>query len=224
MRNHHLLWPLLLIGTFIGLFGLLIVGALPSPSVAQPSCPYPPADCAATQTSIAQIRDPYLAPSPPPTNTPQPEIQQVTVTATESAVANPTATPTATSRTIDPPTETPLPTSTAEPRVEPTSTRFPTPTSTLEGSDLLVCLPGTAITLTGSAKPYSALLAYFNSRPVGGSFTRRDGSYSVVLRIGSERPGLYPVEIRMRDGSALVAQRVCQVPAATPTATLVSRP
>jgi hypothetical protein len=220
MRNHHLLWPLLLIGTFAGLFGLLIVGALPSPSAAQPSCPYPSADCAATQTSIALARDPYLAPSPPPTNTPLPEVQQATETATETAIIDPTAT----SGTIDLPTDTPPPTSTAEPEVGPTSTRFPTPTSTLEGGDLLLCLPGTAITLTGSAKPYSALLAYFNSRPVGGSFTRRDGSYSVVLRIGSERPGLYPVEIRMRDGSALIEQRVCQVPAATPTATLVSRP
>jgi hypothetical protein len=220
MRNHHLLWPLLLIGTFIGLFGLLIVGALPSPSVAQPFCPYPPADCAATQTSIALIRDPYLAPSPPPTDTPQPEVQQATETATETTITDPTAT----SIIIDLPTDIPPPTSTAEAEVEPTSTRFPTPTSTLEGGDLLLCMPGTAITLTGRAKPYSALLAYFNTRPVGGSFTRRDGSYSVVLRIGSERPGLYPVEIRMRDGSTLVAQWVCQVPAATPTATLVSRP
>ncbi len=222
MHNHQLLWPLLIIGMFIGLFGLLIVGALPRPTVAQTNCPYPPADCAATQTSIALIQNPYLAPSPSPTNTPLPEIQQVTETATETAPALPTDTPTATSRTIDIPTDTPVPTSTAEPEVAPTSTSFPTPTSTLEGSDLLICLPGASITITGSAKPYSALLAYFNTRPVGGSFARRDGSYAVVLRIGSERPGLYPIEIRTRDGYTLIAQRVCQVPAVTPTATLVS--
>ncbi|MFQ3661950.1 MAG: hypothetical protein SNJ69_06105 [Chloroflexaceae bacterium] len=98
-----------------------------------------------------------------------------------------------------------------------------TPTSALPpGIETLVCLPGTTITLTGSAPASTALLAYFDGRPVGGGFSRADGVFRIDLMIGPERPGVYLVEVRKRDGRERVSQWGCEVPGATPTPTLVA--
>lgn len=75
------------------------------------------------------------------------------------------------------------------------------------------------VTITGVVEGSVALLAYFNDRPVGGSFARSDGQYSITLHIGPERPGVYPVEVRERDGRALVQQLACEVPDAASLAT-----
>lgn len=223
MPHHSIALPLSLVVVFIGLTLALLVGALPATapvSTAQnTNCPYPGASTCAenqqdtsypAQTQTAQVQQ---------TQTVQP---QATPTATATLTATPTgAAPTPTTRPLTP---------TATFTVAPTRTRppaptgpTPTPTSPLPpGVEVLTCIPGATITLAGSGPPSTALLVYFNGRPVGGGFSRADGSFSIDLTIGAERPGQYLVEVRKRDDRERVSQWGCEVPGATPTPTLVA--
>ncbi|MCX7792427.1 MAG: hypothetical protein N2378_17470 [Chloroflexaceae bacterium] len=221
MPHRSIALPLSLVVVFAGLMLALLAGALPATplitTAQNSSCPYPdPSSCQSSQQT-----DPY--PGGTSTSTPTPAAQ---------SQATPTATPT-TSTTIATATPTPtvrLQTATVIVTPAPTRTRppaptgpTPTPTNALPaGIETLVCVPGTTITLTGSGPPGTALLAYFNDRPVGGGFSRADGAFSIDLVIGPERPGQYLVEVRKRDGRERVSQWGCDVPGATPTPTLVA--
>lgn len=224
MPHRSITLPLSLIIVFAGLMLALLVGALPATppvSIAQSTnCPYPdPASCPGGQQN-----DPY--PGGASTSTPTQTIQsQATPTATS------TTTPTSIATSISTATATvtqqaPRVTPTAPPtRTRPPTPTGPTPTPTSplpEGIATLVCIPGATITLAGSGPPNTALLAYFNNRPVGGGFSRADGTFSIDLVIGPERPGQYLVEVRKRDGRERVSQWGCEVPRATPTPTLVA--
>jgi hypothetical protein len=89
------------------------------------------------------------------------------------------------------------------------------------GVEALLCAPGSTVSLIGEAEPGLALLVYFDGRPVGGGFSRADGSYSIELLIGNERPGEYLVEVRERNTRDLIERTGCEVPGATPTPTLL---
>ncbi len=218
MPHRSITLPLSLVIVFAVLMLALLVGALPATppvSIAQSTnCPYPdPGSCPGGQQN-----DPY--PGGTSTSTPTQATQaQATPTATTTTTANTTLTPT-------PTRQTPTVTFTAAPtRTRPPAPTGPTPTPTNplpEGIATLVCIPGATITLAGSGPPSTALLAYFNDRPVGGGFSRADGTFSIDLVIGPERPGLYLVEVRKRDGRERVSQWGCEVPGATPTPTLVA--
>jgi hypothetical protein len=209
------------------------------------------ADCHRTQTTLGlalvDCVDPYI----PPGNTAQ-NCQQtqtalaVSPTASAPPAANnqtggtggsgaattaptgPTATTTitttrATAQTA--PTLAPITPTVAAASPQSTAALSPTPTAVLpSGVEALVCLPGTTVTLTGEAPPGTPLLAYFAGRPVGGGFSRGDGSYTIDLLIGPERPGTYLVEVRERTSLALVSQTGCEVPALTPTPTFDPAP
>lgn len=219
MPNRSLFWPLSLLGVFAGLFILLISGALPRPSVAQTQqCPYPgltDADCFAIQT--AQVTAYPRPGSPTAPAQQQPTSAQTQVTATVTLITT-MATTTTTSVTME---TTPTRVPTITPTRQVTTAEIPSPTlpSELVGVDPLICQPGASVTITGVVEGSVALLAYFNDRPVGGSFARNDGHYSITLHIGPERPGIYSVEVRERDGHALVQQLACEVPGDTATDT-----
>ncbi|MGQ9928213.1 MAG: hypothetical protein ACUVS4_15245 [Chloroflexaceae bacterium] len=225
MPQRSITLPLSLVIVFAVLMLALLVGVLPATSpvsIAQStSCPYP--DLSACPG--AQQNDPPY-PGVTSTGTPTQAAQSqstptATTTATIGVTTSPTPTPT-TTPTRQPPTAT----FTAAPtRTRPPAPTGPTPTPTSalpDGITTLVCVPGVTVTLTGSGPPSTALLAYFNNRPVGGGFSRADGTFSIDLLIGPERPGQYLVEVRKRDGRERVSQWGCEVPGATPTPTLLA--
>ncbi len=223
MPHRSITLPLSLVIVFAVLMLALLVGALPATppvSVAQgqsTNCPYPdPGSCAGGQQN-----DPY--PGGTSTSTPT---QATQAQATPTATTTPTTTTANTTLTPTPTRQAPTVTFTAAPtRTRPPAPTGPTPTPTNplpEGIATLVCIPGATITLAGSGPPSTALLAYFNDRPVGGGFSRADGAFSIDLVIGPERPGLYLVEVRKRDGRERVSQWGCEVPGATPTPTLLA--
>ncbi|MBP1464200.1 hypothetical protein EYB53_000630 [Candidatus Chloroploca sp. M-50] len=134
----------------------------------------------------------------------------------------PTATPTRTNTPTATPVNNGNPTaaSTSTLTSTPTATGTPnggvatiTPTSLPDGIEILTCFAQSTVELTGEAEPNTALLLYFNSRPVGGGFSRADGRYKLNLKIGDERPGTHIVEIRERDGRDLVRRLACDIPA-----------
>ncbi|MEI8164980.1 MAG: lamin tail domain-containing protein [Chloroflexales bacterium] len=88
----------------------------------------------------------------------------------------------------------------------------------------IACPNSQTILLEGQAPPGEAVLAYLRGRPIGGGLTDRAGHYRLPLR-AHERPGAYPVEVRLRTSHALVGSFTCFVEVAvggdlTPTATL----
>jgi hypothetical protein len=220
MSHRSLSLPVVLTIAFTILVAMLMFGVLPSPiAVAQVDCDdeYRPPnlsydDCKKTATAEAG--------GPRATNTPgsgggggsQPVVNTSTATLTR--------TPTTTQATA---VTTPTLASTITPTVQRQSGQqvpTPTPTSFLpEGTATLVCIPGSVVALVGDAPPGTALLAFFDERPVGGGFSRADGSFSIDLLIGDERPGLYLVEVRERASNATVQQIGCEVPGFTPTPT-----
>ncbi|NTU82772.1 MAG: hypothetical protein HGA45_25955 [Chloroflexales bacterium] len=228
MHQSSLFWPLSLIAAFGLLIVMLLLGAMPSPLVAQSDecvSNYPTPgpereDCYRTATAkavkISNTNTAYAISKSPATNTPgssapQAPTSTATLTATETLTATSTAQPA---------------TATLGPTSTPTATRqvaaispSPTATSTLVDRETILCAPGLAVALRGEARPDTALLAYFNGRPVGGALSRSDGDYLILLRVGDERPGIYPVDLRERHSRDLVRRLACEVPGATPTPT-----
>lgn len=222
MSRRSIALPLSLIVSCAAVMILLLFGVLPDPIlIAQGVGPCPdPAypnlgydDCKKTQQADR---------SPVATGTSAPSLVQ-TSNPQATATTTTTATVTTTVQTLTP---------TRVATVTPTLTRAPvqngptlTPTSVLPpGLEVMVCFPGTTVTLVGSAPPDTPLLAFFAGRPVGGGFSRPDGVFSIDLLIGRERPGTYLVEVRKRVSRELVQQLACEVPGATPTPTLLVEP
>ncbi|KAB8140198.1 hypothetical protein F8S13_24565 [Chloroflexia bacterium SDU3-3] len=96
----------------------------------------------------------------------------------------------------------------------PTQEVLATPTPS-DGSR--VCMPGETVTITGEGPANSGFLVYFGSRVVSGGTVRRDGTFSVSLTMGSELPGSYRVDLRIRGSNELLSSITCLVPATTPT-------
>jgi len=74
----------------------------------------------------------------------------------------------------------------------------------------LSCPNGATVWLEGQAPPNEALLAYLANRSVGGGSADRAGRFRIPLRL-RERPGIYPVQVRLRAGGAVVARYECFV-------------
>jgi hypothetical protein len=223
MTRRSLSVPLTLIGAFAALLILLMSGLLPSAVlVAQvSSCPDPEypnlsySECKGTQQAGQE--------GPAATNTTGSTGGNTGGGNSQPAQASSTPT---TTRSITATVGTSQATATLGATASPTLTRAPaetaaaTPTAELpDGVEALTCMPGETVRLTGEAEPGTALLAYFNDRPVGGGFARPDGQFTIDLLIGEERPGSYLVEVRDRTTRALVLQIGCEVPALTPTPT-----
>lgn len=184
-----------------------IIGGCPTqgPSFIPPYPPYN--DCLLTRTAILgqTARASW-------TDTPVPAQVQPSATRTPTATYTPTD---ASAATEDVPV-------TATQTFTPSATRMaltPTAEDQEEAAAAIACVPGESISIEGSADRGTALIVSFGDRPVGGGFSRSDGSYRIRLHIGSERPGLYPVLVEERDSSAIVQELLCRVPAFTPTPT-----
>jgi hypothetical protein len=226
MARPSLIWPLTLLVAFAVFVGMLILGALPALINAQGStCNYPVGDprlarCIGTATARAQTQTAQVYPSNTATNqsSAPPPAPAETGTTTPTTGVSPTVT--AGSGATPTVAATSAPTATRAPQGSP----LPTPTSTLVGLETLICAPGGNVAITGRGEPGRALLVYFNERPVGGSLVRPDGHYTLLLRVGAERPGIYLVEIRDRDTRLPVRSLACEVPGATATPTEVLVP
>lgn len=74
----------------------------------------------------------------------------------------------------------------------------------------VACPNGQTVFLEGPAPPSEALLVTLGERAVGGGVADRNGVYRIPLR-ANERPGVYPVEVRLRGSRAVVARFTCFV-------------
>ncbi|MBO9312580.1 MAG: lamin tail domain-containing protein [Chloroflexus sp.] len=89
--------------------------------------------------------------------------------------------------------------------------------------DVLACPRNQTITLRGDqAPPFQGLIVLFADLPVGGGFSDAAGRWQIPLRV-NEPPGIYPVEVRLRDNQQLLARMVCYVDVPLP-ATVVPSP
>ncbi|HEU4326248.1 MAG TPA: hypothetical protein VFS21_24120 [Roseiflexaceae bacterium] len=79
-------------------------------------------------------------------------------------------------------------------------------------ADALICAPEQPVTLEGRAPARAGLLLSFGGRIVGGGSADATGRYQLVLSVGQEPPGSYPVLVRVRDSGAVVAETTCTVP------------
>ena len=87
----------------------------------------------------------------------------------------------------------------------------------------IACPNGQTVFLEGSAPPREPLLVYLGGRAVGGGLADANGTYRLPLR-AQERPGSYPVEVRLRSSRAVIERFTCFVnvpigsgPTETPT-------
>ncbi|MGQ9927578.1 MAG: hypothetical protein ACUVS4_12000 [Chloroflexaceae bacterium] len=74
----------------------------------------------------------------------------------------------------------------------------------------VACPNGETVFLEGPAPPSEALLLTLNERAVGGGVADRNGFYRIPLR-ANERPGVYPVEVRLRGSRTVVGRFTCFV-------------
>ncbi|MCL6541391.1 MAG: FHA domain-containing protein [Roseiflexus sp.] len=120
---------------------------------------------------------PTLAPTatpPPPTAQPTPEVLPA-----PTAAALPPAPP-----PVPPPAPPPAAT--------------PTPEVSLAELLRLECRSGERIVITGVGPPRESFLLYFGRRAVSGGSVAPNGVYRIEMLIGPERPGEYPVSVRLR--------------------------
>ena len=119
-------------------------------------------------------------PTPQPTITPPPP----TVAPTAEPLPLPTAAP--------PPPAPPPP----APPAPPAAT--PTPDVSLADVVRFECRSGDRIVLSGIGPPRESFLLYFGRRAVSGGSVAPNGVYRIDMLVGPERPGEYPVSVRLR--------------------------
>ncbi len=176
--------------------------------------PYPPyADCLKTRTAILlQTELAGATATSVPTSASSSGSQPVVV-----ATPTPTftSTSTATSTRIASVTPQTMAILFSTPTVRATPTATPSVDSLAADLAIIPCLPGDVIPVNGSVGAEEALIVSFGGRSVGGGFSRKDGSYSILLRIGDERPGTYRVQVQERATRTMIREFNCQVSAAT---------
>lgn len=201
-QRNNLFWPLVLIGLMV----LIVFSAIAAP-VNNPA-------------TMPVLQYPYPA-QQQVTNTPT---LTATATATVTATVTETTAATAEAATTSPTSELPSPTGTATT----TATIAPrgdaptlTPTATLTPDiEVLSCAYGVPLFIEGDeAPPLTPLLLFFGDRAVGGDTSDSEGRYRLRLVPGEERPGLYPISVRVRDTRDIVDRLACEVVGATPTPT-----
>jgi hypothetical protein len=107
--------------------------------------------------------------------------------------------------------------------VTPTITN--TPTHTPESNNL-VCPSGETTLIEGTGPPNTALILYFEERPiigtvvpkqpVGGTTSDTSGFYSIPLKVRTGEIGEFLVRVETRDRNILVRELICNVPQPTP--------
>ena len=73
------------------------------------------------------------------------------------------------------------------------------------------------IVASGYTTPNSGLVVYFGDRIVSGGVSDAGGYYRIRLDLGRERPGLYPVTVRIRSTNRVINEFVCVIPTPLPT-------
>jgi serine/threonine protein kinase len=146
-----------------------------------------------------------------PTPTPIPPTATATPTLTPTPTATPTLEPTLIPTPILP---TPVPPTPVPPPPTPIPPPTATPTPTPPGES---CVAGVPYKIVGRGPPKAPFLLYFGKRVVSGGTVGEDGSFEIELRVGDERPGLYPVTVRLRETNQTLRQFNCLVPTPLPT-------
>jgi hypothetical protein len=80
------------------------------------------------------------------------------------------------------------------------------------------------VEITGQGPPRAAFLLYFGQRVVSGGSISVDGHFSIKLVVGHERPGAYPVTVRIRGTRAVLRELTCEVPAPPSPTPIKGRP
>jgi hypothetical protein len=150
----------------------------------------------------------------PATATPQPTV---------AAISTAQVAPTAVIATPLPPTAIipiPRPIPTIRP-IQPTIAPI-APTEISELKSAITCASGLPVEIAGVAPPHAALLLYFGERAVGGGSAASDGSFKLILNVGEERSGSYPISVLVRGSWQEVARTTCVVPYLSPTPRIVN--
>lgn len=227
MSQQSLIWPLGIIMVVM----IIIIAALTNPTApsaapayqdgcqatypAYPDCVTETAE--AERTRIAETSAARQVTASPNATATQNITSTSNTTPTSTRTATRTAATTAAEDATSAPTNTPRATRQQE-TVTPTSTLIP-------DSEVLTCLPGVPVMVSGEGPANAALLLYFDGRAVGGTTSDSRGAYRIQLVVGEERPGDYPLEVRVRGTTEQVDEFTCRVPAAeepgedTPTPT-----
>jgi hypothetical protein len=240
--RNSIFWPVstVLVGV------LMIVALLASPA----QTPLAQEDTPTETVTGTNTSSPYPTDTPTRTETPYPAAEK-TATAgarTQTALARRTDTPTATEEEAEPETAPPriadaqpTQTFTREPNTptdtdvpEPTATDTPdnntptvtnTATNTPEANNL-TCPSGETTLIEGTGPPSTALILYFEERPivgtvvpkrpVGGTTSDPNGFYSIPLKVRTGEVGEFLVRVETRDRNILVRELICNVPPPTP--------
>ncbi len=130
-----------------------------------------------------------------------------------------TSTPTqAPTLTPEPPTAIPPPT--LAPTEPPTPTvPSPTPSITPTPTSQALCQVNGTLTLSGSGPPKTAVVAYFDGRPVGGGLTDSAGRFGILLGRFREQPGRHPLTVEVRDTHDVLLAITCIIPTPVPLET-----
>lgn len=91
--------------------------------------------------------------------------------------------------------------------------REPTPTPEPQ---FFVCPRGEVTVIEGVGPPATALILFFDGRPVGGTTSDGMGLYQLALTVEAERPGSYLVQIKTRNRQQVIREAVCEVPEPEP--------
>jgi hypothetical protein len=243
--RNSLFWPLSIV-----LLGVLMIALL---LASPPQIPLAQEDDTSPTDTATITPSPYPTDTPTSTDTPYPAAEK-TATAgarTMTAAARRTDTPTATPEEEEPETAPPRAASNAQSTLTPTFTREPnTPTETDEPeqsptdtpdnetptitntatntpeANNLVCPSGETTLIEGIGPPNTALILYFEERPiigtvvpkrpVGGTTSDNTGFYAIPLKVRTGVVGEFLVRVETRDRNILVRELICNVPQPTP--------
>ncbi len=189
MSQQSVIWPLGIVASAVLVIVLALAAPHEQPAVALQSYPD------ATETPTAMTTPTLtLTPTDGTAETAESATETPTVTSTRTPTASATSSPTGVSETA-------------------------TPTPTIPADALLDCTPGEALWIEGVAPPSTVLLLYFGGQAVGGTVSDAQGEYAMLLVVGNERGGDYPLEVRVRQSGEIIQELVCAVPTFTPTPT-----
>jgi hypothetical protein len=176
-----------------------------------PDFPYPPNRCEGVTTPQTAETQPATTGTPADASTP---VTTTSVATTSVTAVGQTVTPqrrTAATPTVSTPSLAPPEAGTTEETAPDADDVTPT------ASSYLICAPGERVLITGEGPPRAAFLLYFGLRVVSGGSVSLTGSFSIPLVVGHERPGSYPVTVRVRGSEQVLRELTCEVPATQPS-------
>ncbi len=176
-----------------------------------------PPDTTAQSGYPAPATTPAYPPPAAPTATSPPATTPPATPASPTVAVIATATPaTPTNSPIVRPTLTGAPSPTRSPQATPQSAQIAEVPPTTQ-PDIVECVPGQTIMISGVAPPHAPLLIYFGTRIVGGGSASASGDFAMPLMMGRERAGEYRVTVQVRGAGQIVRSLTCRVPPTTPT-------